>query len=185
MIFEILSYYDIMNTLTAFIIFNILYSYFSRDNSLLINMNQTLFSMSRQVSAWKTSVCHTFRTGLTIAKYSWIFLKFKYLRKKPVVPVPTIVITPKTKTCVMVDYTYKNTPYRLLVNLRRGPSKIIEMRDGDTDVTSLVTPYLGPGEDFHGQSLRPSDMGLNELIILDVLGEERVFTKDQVIDLNF
>lgn len=175
------THYEIFHAIFIFIVYNIVLSLIFKDEFFTV-MNDTYEKINQCIGQWRRTVLTTVRTGFTLAKYGWIFLKFKYFPKKaPVEPPPTINITKISKSRILVEYTFNKNTYKFFANLRRGPSNVVEMRDGDSDVTATILPYLGPNEDWHGMKVTPGDMGLNSLTIMDVMGDETTYEKDQVI----
>lgn len=64
-----------------------------------------------------------------------------------------------------IQYALHDRVYRIRTQVRRGPSPIVRVLDHkDMDITDEVRSYLGPNEDFHGQSLCPQDMGYERVV---------------------
>ena len=67
----------------------------------------------------------------------------------------------------VLNYKFKGSDYKVLIRIKRGPSKIDAIYDeeGD-DVTDIIKSFMGPNEDFHGiLSVITSEMlGYNSLM---------------------
>jgi hypothetical protein len=118
--------------------------------------------------------------GLALSRCGWLLFRIKYLKYQVPIPKPTITIE-KVKTKLYLTYTYNDQTYKMILSSKRGPSSVVECREGDQDVTSLVTPYLGPNSDWHGIRYTPQLLGLQSLTVLDIFGEEKTFAGTDTI----
>jgi hypothetical protein len=178
---------NIIETVSAFLILNIVIFYFSGDNNILVSMKNTLINLQSKINSFQMLICTTLTTGYTLARCGWFLFKVKYLGYKiPIfdVPKPTINITKESKTKILIEYTYNNRSYKILSDLKRGPSKIVQfLEDGKLDVTDKILPFIGHNDDFHGIIYTPSQLGYKNLLILDIMGEEKYFgPDDNIID---
>jgi hypothetical protein len=79
------------------------------------------------------------------------------------------------KNTYEIQYALHDRVYRVRTRTRRGPSQIVCVRDQcGEDITEELRSYLGPNEDFHGQTFRPCDMGCEEVRLLLRDGTEKV-----------
>lgn len=84
-----------------------------------------------------------------------------------------------------IQYALHDRVYKIRTRTRRLPTQIIEVRDHeDKDITGEMRSYLGPNEDFHGQKMRPLDIGYEKICMLMRNGEEKVFTTNDYIVFN-
>lgn len=85
----------------------------------------------------------------------------------------------------LVTYVIKGKTYKMIVKPTRGPRKVLMVSDEkQQDVSSLVFPYLGPEENFHGEVYTPSFFDRDELIFELSSGVEKIFKKDDNISLS-
>lgn len=84
-----------------------------------------------------------------------------------------------------IQYVLHDQLYKIRTKTRRGPPRIVGILDhhGD-DIAGEVVPYLGPNDDFHGQTIRPCDIGYEEIHIMLRNGVEKIFKTDEYIQLN-
>ena len=81
-----------------------------------------------------------------------------------------------------VSYVIKGIKYKMIVQPKRGPRKILMVVDNEqSDVSDIIFPYLGPEEDFHGKLYTPKVFNKEELIFELSNGDEKIFGKDEVI----
>ena len=70
--------------------------------------------------------------------------------------------------------------YVIPIRCRRGPTGVTDVRviheDGrKEDVTERVREFMGPGHDFHGQRLRPIDIGFDRPLEFYEMLSDRVY----------
>ena len=54
--------------------------------------------------------------------------------------------------------------YKLVVNVTRGPSPVLQViNDTNDDVTTQITPYLGPSYNWHNCTFTPEFFGYENL----------------------
>lgn len=69
------------------------------------------------------------------------------------------------KNTYEIQYALHDKTYRIRTNVRRGPSPIVRVLDHqDKEITDDIRSYLGPNEDFHGQSICPQDLGYERIV---------------------
>lgn len=95
-----------------------------------------------------------------------------------------------------VSHVYKNTYeiqyvlhdhiYKFRTNVKRGPSKIIQIIDHlDNDITYDIRSYLGPNEDFHGgKPLCPQEIGYERICFLFRNGDKVCFNNNEPLLLE-
>lgn len=75
-----------------------------------------------------------------------------------------------------IQYILHDNIYKVKTKVRRGPSPIIRIMDHQqNDITNEIRTYLGPNEDFHGQSLKPLDLGYEKIHFILRHGKEVEF----------
>jgi hypothetical protein len=83
-----------------------------------------------------------------------------------------------------IQYVLHDKIYKFRTKVKRGPSRLFMILDHEAnDVTDEVRSYMGPNEDFHGQSVCPRDMGYEKLHVCLRSGGEIYFNADQPIIL--
>lgn len=91
-------------------------------------------------------------------------------------------ITKIDKNTYELSYVLNSKLYKILINNKTGPRKVILVSDEtQTDVSYLITPYLGPKEDFHGRYMTPEFFNRKELIFELSNGEEKIFKHNDPI----
>jgi len=91
-------------------------------------------------------------------------------------------ITKLDKKTYELSYVLNGKLYKILINNKTGPRKVILVSDEtQTDVSYLITPYLGPKEDFHGCVMTPEFFNRKELIFELSNGEEKIFKQNEPI----
>ena len=97
----------------------------------------------------------------------------------------TIVKINKDK--YIVSYVIKGKLYQMIVNINKdSATKILLVSDeNEDDISNIFYPYLGPEENFHGFKYTPKMFNKKEISIQLSDGTERIFTNDQVIDINY
>ena len=84
----------------------------------------------------------------------------------------------------IITYIIKGKTYKMIVKPVRGPKKIMLISDNNQlDVSSLVSPYLGPEEDFHGAIYTPKFFGREELVFELSNGDEKIFLVNDNIEI--
>ena len=96
----------------------------------------------------------------------------------------------KTNYCVReidkhryeVTYFIHFNCYKFIVSYKKGPSRYLQfINEKDHDITDIVTPFLGPNDDFHNIPYTPSDFGCEELTINFSDGQTRLIKKEESI----
>ena len=107
-----------------------------------------------------------------ITKALWINI-LQYLNRS---------ITKIDKKTYELSYVLNGKLYKILINNKTGPRKVILVSDEtQTDISYLITPYLGPKEDFHGSDITPKFFNRKELIFELSNGEEKIFKHNDSI----
>ena len=84
-----------------------------------------------------------------------------------------------------VTYRIKGNTYKMIVKLRRGPRNVLLVSDeSQDDVSAVIFPYLGPGENFHGEIYTPRFFEREELVFELSNGNEKIFRSDDDIVLT-
>lgn len=84
-----------------------------------------------------------------------------------------------------IQYALHDRIYKIRTRSRRTPTQIMDVQDHEgNDITEEVRSYLGPNEDFHGQRLRPFDIGYERLCVRLRNGREKIFKTDEYIQFD-
>lgn len=90
-------------------------------------------------------------------------------------------INRKTAT---ITYVLDGRKYTMTVKPPRGPSPVLLVFDeNENDVTDMITPFLGPNNNWHHHHYTPSFWDKNNLTFELYDGTEKTFSKDDVINL--
>lgn len=83
-----------------------------------------------------------------------------------------------------IQYVLHDNLYKIKTQVKRGPSSILRVMDHQqNDITEEMRSYWGPNEDFHGQSIRPFDLGYEKIRIELRHGKEKEFECQEPIVL--
>lgn len=81
-----------------------------------------------------------------------------------------------------IQYILHDNVYKIQTKVKRGPSNIERIMDHqNNNITEEVRSYLGPNEDFHGQLIRPFDLGYEKLHVEFRNGDESSFETNDLI----
>jgi len=83
----------------------------------------------------------------------------------------------------IITYYYNNKQYKILYKHSKGKKIPLKFESEGIDVSDDVAPYIGPFHDCHGMSICPSDLGYNELKVYLLGGDEKFFSKTEIIDI--
>ena len=93
-------------------------------------------------------------------------------------------ITRLDKNNYIVSYVLNKKLYKLHCKVHRGPNSILQVIDQDSnDVTRLFNSWLGPNRDFHNQAYTPKDLEYQELSLLMINGETKVFNEMDTLEI--
>ena len=102
-------------------------------------------------------------------------LKIKYRNK--------IIKIQKNK--YLLEYTFSDQTYLLLLNKKSGPKTFMQViDDNNNDVTNLINKFAGPGCDFHNSQITPAILGCCELTFNLTNGNSISFEKNDIIKIN-
>jgi len=91
-------------------------------------------------------------------------------------------ITKINKKTYELTYILNGKLYKIIIENKPGPRKVLLVSDEtQTDISHLVTPYLGPKEDFHGNTITPKFFNKKELIFDLSNGKELIFKENDKI----
>jgi hypothetical protein len=116
-------------------------------------------------------------------KQKWVVLKVltKYFYLKLLQTI-YITVVHLNKNTYEIQYALHDKIYKIRTHARRGPSKIVRILDHvDNDITEDVRTYMGPNEDFHGQSVCPQDIGYERVCICLRNGDQIGFASHEPI----
>lgn len=89
------------------------------------------------------------------------------------------------KNTYEVSYTINGILYTFRVTPKRGPKKLIQALDeNDDDITDEIQRYLGPHENFHGDTITPAFFNRSEIILSLSSGDELTFAVDEPLTVN-
>lgn len=121
-------------------------------------------------------------TVLETAKTVFKFKKQRYMNK---------LFHPKElgNGVICVPYYYGNVWYNaLILHTRNGNIKVLSVNNGVKDVFEEIKSYLGPSNNFYGQSISPNMLGYYELNFCIMNKDNNIHLKkfigDEVILLN-
>jgi hypothetical protein len=108
-----------------------------------------------------------------VAQYMWESI-IKYFYNSNIVQLE--------KNKYVITYIIKGQTYKMLLIHKRGPRKVLLIFDEtQTDVSDIIFPYLGPNENFHGETYTPIFFGKDELIFELSDGNEKIFKSGEKI----
>ena len=86
------------------------------------------------------------------------------------------------KSTAEVSYKFRDTEYKFRTKVKRGVPEDIRFQDenGD-DITESLSPYIGPGEDFHRLRYTPSDFGYTKISVFRGEEEPVIFEENEDI----
>ena len=149
-----------------------LYTVYRDDVHRKIKKTQTLF---RLINTHHKSM---FAIGYAMIS---IFVKTSYIS---VCQYFNKTLVQRDKNTHELTYHLGGQLYRIVITSKRGPRKVIQCFDADmTDCTEMISSYLGPSEDFHGQALSPNYFNKDVLTFSMSNGDEKSFNKDDPIVL--
>ena len=93
------------------------------------------------------------------------------------------------KTLVKLDnnqyeltYVIKGKLYKMIVNPTVGPSNVLLITDSDdNDMTDIVSPYLGPTDNFFGTSIKPTFFKVKTLTFELSNGKHKTFNSNDYL----
>lgn len=86
----------------------------------------------------------------------------------------------RDKNTLILSYVYNGRLYKTVVKPRRGPKHVLLITDDNNEeVGDLITPYLGPREDWHKQELTPQFWKMTGLTFHTDSGETVSFTENE------
>jgi hypothetical protein len=171
---------DVVYILATYLVFNLVTFVIENFGNFVYHVQKASEELHSRFNNYVSTCSRYLGMGLTFARCGWILFRIKYLKYQVPIPKPTITIE-KVKTRLYLTYTYNDQTYKMILSNKRGPSSVVELREGDKDVSALITPYLGPNSDWHGIRYTPHQLGLQSLTVLDIFGEEKTFTGTDTI----
>ena len=85
-------------------------------------------------------------------------------------------------------YVLHEQLYKIRVYTKRGPRNKIVLQvinENDEDVTSVISQYLGPMEDFHAIIYKPETFGYKQLTFNLQDGTSEVFDSSEPIKIKY
>lgn len=84
----------------------------------------------------------------------------------------------------IVEYPYGVSWYKIIVPRNRRPCLIDDITDAHgCSVKTQLKPYLGPGNNFHGQRVTPNLLGFSRLTFTYANGDELTFGEFDEINI--
>jgi hypothetical protein len=88
------------------------------------------------------------------------------------------------KNTYQLTYVINGQLYKLIVKTRKGPKNVILATDeNDEDITDIIHSYMGPCENFHGDTITPEFFGKNKITLNLSSGEDKTFDKTDAISI--
>lgn len=84
------------------------------------------------------------------------------------------------KNRYMIYYSIGGKRYATIVKHKNGPSPVLQVINGDNDITEIVEPYLL----FEAEAVTVGDLGYTEVVILNQDGTDRVYSKNDTLILD-
>ena len=105
-----------------------------------------------------------------------MYIKFLQLVNKSMVKI--------NKNTYQLTYVINGQLYKLIVKTRKGPKNVILATDeNDEDITDIIHSYMGPCENFHGDTITPEFFGKNKITLNLSSGEDKTFDKTDAISI--
>jgi Family of unknown function (DUF5772) len=84
----------------------------------------------------------------------------------------------------IINYYHKGQIYSIFVPIQRKPKTILSVLDENGNcVFDKVKKFIGPNEDFHGQTVTPKKMGYKGILEFITVNGNISFFKDDKIEL--
>jgi len=81
-----------------------------------------------------------------------------------------------------VSYVINGKMYKMIVNPKRGPLPFIMVKnEKNEDVTDIISPYLGPNNDWHTKKYCPDFFKCKKLVFELLNGEKVIFSDNDTI----
>lgn len=84
------------------------------------------------------------------------------------------------KNRYMIYYSIGGKRYATIVKHKNGPSPVLQVIDGDNDITEIVEPYLL----FEAEAVTVGDLGYTEVVVLNQDGTDRLYSKNDTLILD-
>jgi hypothetical protein len=85
------------------------------------------------------------------------------------------------KHYIEIGYMFRDELYKIRIQTKKGPKKMM-MADADGNpVSEELCSYLGPMEDGHSISIKPSDFGWKQVVVYLTDGSEKTFEENDPI----
>ncbi len=86
---------------------------------------------------------------------------------------------------IEVSYKYRDNEYKFRTRVKRGVSSVFQFVDETGEnVTSVLAPYIGPGEDFHSIKYTPADFGYKRITVYKDEDDAKAFEEYQDIEIE-
>lgn len=85
---------------------------------------------------------------------------------------------------IIISYMLGEKIYKMVLRPKKGPGGILKILDeNNSDISSLVLPFFGPAQDWHGYSFTPEFWGKKRITIFSVVGEPKTFQEKEIIKI--
>jgi len=84
------------------------------------------------------------------------------------------------KNRYMIYYSIGGKRYATIVKHKNGPSSVLQVIDGENDITEIIEPYLL----FEAEAVTVGDLGYTEVVVLNQDGTDRVYSKHEPLILD-
>jgi len=82
-----------------------------------------------------------------------------------------------------LTYIINGKLYKMIITPIRGPSPILNIMNGENDVTDIIFPYFGPDNDWHNTKFYPNFFNFKQLTFEMTNGEKKIFNNSETIIL--
>ena len=85
-----------------------------------------------------------------------------------------------------ITYVVEGKLYKLVVNVTRGPSPVLQViNESNDDITSTIMPYIGPDYNWHNSQFTPSFFNCESLTFELADGTEYTVNKNRLLIKSF
>ena len=85
-----------------------------------------------------------------------------------------------------VSYILHGKNYKIRTNMKKGPSPIYKICDGDkNDISNIILPLMGPNYDWHNNIFTPKDLGFESMMFELVNARGLTFKENDKIKIDY
>lgn len=85
---------------------------------------------------------------------------------------------------IIIEYMFNNKIYKILVPEKKisPPKKYKLIKDENgNDITQIIEMLMGPGKNFHKLTYTPHDLGLKQVIFVNIIDDGEVIYEEEDI----